>query len=442
MQSRLVRHAQHLTASAVVCLLVGVSTVATAHDVPEDGVEPAGIDTGGLRLHPGAFLHSTYDTNLFYNDEEEEQDNGEQTGAFSIRPGLSFRVVTPDPGVADWTLDARGSWEQYISAADRVLERSGVEATFDTAVRLFPKSLVAVTPHFSYTRTNGPADEALERDFDQHLFTPGLDVEIQPRGGAVFSERLGYDLRVQLYDDIDDLTKFDHRIRSATRWNFLPQTAIHLLLEQHIVTYPEEERDPFLPDRFGEPFSLQLADSYPFRGTIGVQGLILRRLSASLHLGYGYTGYERGPNGHIWLLRTEVGYKFLNGAALTAGYLHNFQDSSFGNFFEYHQGQIRFNGTFLDRFAVDLGTRVQGRLFSPVERANTDETLQRNDIVFEVDVEAGYYFVPGLKLSLAYLLRGNESDFEVVTSAAGIGPIETNADYIKHVVSLVLAYEL
>lgn len=391
-------------------------------------LEPEGINVGGLRMHPGAFLETAYDSNLFYTDEAEDELGGDSINAFSLRPGITFRVLTPDPGVADWRMGTRVSWEQYLDDQDYVLEQSGVEANVNTAVRLWPRGLLAVEPHFDYTRSNGPGDDYAQRRLSQHLIRPGILFELQPYEGKILSQKLGYDVGVRLFDDFESLNRFDHRFIGVTRWNFLPQTAATLELEQHIVTYPngQRERLPGAPE-----VDLVNYDSTPFRGLLGVQGLLFRRVDFSAAMGYGWTGYEAGPNAHVLLGRAELGYRWPNNARLWGGYARNFQDSTFGNFYTYHEGYLRFAGYFIDRIRGEIGTRVLAQDFAPI-----DGFSERDDLIYEADIGASYFFIPGLDVSLNYMLRGNETDFGVV-----VGGLEATSSYIKHVVSLRLAYE-
>ena len=99
------------------------------------GIDPKGIEAGRLRLHPGVFLETTFDSNLFFDDSTD--DPVEPTNALTFRAGPSFRIVTPEPGDVDWSLSSYVSWEQYLNPSEpdsnrvldaEILRKLGLEA--------------------------------------------------------------------------------------------------------------------------------------------------------------------------------------------------------------------------------------------------------------------------------------------------------------------------
>ncbi|MDX9723391.1 MAG: hypothetical protein RBU37_21765 [Myxococcota bacterium] len=408
--------------AAALCLSIGADF---AHAQSSDELQPRGIELGVLRFHPGAFVESTYDSNYFYQDAGETLD-ADFADVLVVKPGISARFELPDPGPTAWTFGARASWEQYLGL-DNEVSTGGAEAHLDTTLTLFRQSLVSLIPKLAYMRVNGPADDFLRRNYNQHTIEPGLELNIQPEGGTVFSQRIGWNLRGRFFDDVDDLNNIDNRFTAATKWNFLPQTAFTLLLEQRIVSYLTAQRTPSASTNF----TLENVNSTPFRVMAGLQGLLLDRLDVTLLGGYGYTFYDGGANEHVPMGRAELGYKFLGDSRISLGWVHDFGDSSFGNYYVFDRFYASFQTHFLHRFSLELSPKVNLQRFAAVAGVG-----ERSDILYDVDASLSYIFVAGLTARLSYMLRGDETDFSTTVDGR-----TTSGAYTKHLVVLNLAYE-
>ena len=389
-------------------------------------VEPLGLRAGSVLLHPGAFVESGYDSNLFYEDPSELAPGESLTTSFVLKPGLSLRAETPAPTVAEWEANVRGTWEQYLSGAERVSNNSGIEVSAATSLLLWPTQTFKMKPNFLYALSNGPADQASNVSLDNHLVSPGIEALIEPEDGKIFGQTFGYQLRLRIFDGISDIDSQNHHLSSITRWSFLPQTAVTLRIEQDILTYSNATRS--LP----APLDLANNGATPFRAQAGLRGLLFNRLNVNLQAGYAYTFYDAGANEHLFIAQGELGYEWTEATRLTFGYIKNFEDSTFGNYFKFHRLYLKFQTEFANRFDASLGGHINFDDFGAIE-----DLSGRSDSVYDVDAALGYTFVPGLTARLAYLLRGNSSDFGSQVGGQPVG----SASYVKHQALLNLAYE-
>jgi len=410
-------------------VLIILVTVAMPQALNGEGVpEAEGIRTGSFRLHPGVFVHGGYDSNWAYRDSADATD----LGVFVVRPGLSFRTAIIDPVATSWNNVLRFGWEQYLG--NRGAEASsGPEVDVSSQAEFMRQGLFKVGVGASYGFVNGPADDFQQRNYTHHLFTPQVEGTLQPEGGSVFNQRIGYALLLRDYTDFASLNSFQHKFWAVTRWSFLPQTALVLRLEQGIVQYPTKVRR--ISEGYDVSFRLENINSTPFRVTGGLSGLIFDRINLTLLGGYGYTFYDEGPNDHLFLASVEAGYMFTNGSKLSLGYVRDFADSTFGNYFTFHRVYLGLMASFLQRFEIGLNAKANFQSFAAVTGVG-----EREDTIIDGEALVSYAFVPGFKAGVTYLLRGNLTDFSTQFTGPE-GPLESRSSYMKHLVTVNLSYE-
>jgi len=264
-------------------LLIGSGfNVAVAQE--DDRAAPGdtvGFNVNGFKLTPRTFVEILYDSNVFNQADTETDDLSD---SLLVIPGAEFNVTTLNPRDVDLQISSMARGEIYTIGEDAVTSQTGFETSLDASAAIGPSNTVVWTPLASYTRNNRPQFAATNESYNENIVGGGLDVDIRPSGGQIFSQRIGYRVDYYTLEQIGDLDRINNTLESTTRWNFLPQTGLLLEIRQSFINYFDENRDTA-----GGATTVNLANvnSTPFRAMIGIAGLMFNRIDFALKLGYG-----------------------------------------------------------------------------------------------------------------------------------------------------------
>lgn len=370
--------------------------------------EPDGIQAGGFVIHPGA------DAGVSFNYENNSEYGSKKDGLVDISAHLKTHLV--DEEIRSWNNEVSLKWRQFWGIGSRNPD-GGINVRIATDADLLKKSIFRISPSASYTYVSEPEDENLRQDYKNHNISAGSAFIIQPGEGAIFSERISYRFNGHLYQDRSDITNFAHRIESMTRWNFLPQTSMALMIDFRITHYLEDSRGSV-----ENSDAYENSNSYPIRIKYSFQGLLLDRLSYALGAGYAYVYYSNSLKEHMFIMNAKLKYEFNENVDISLEYRKDFETVVYGDYYKYHNVMLKFGALWFDHLKTDLDLGYSNFDYRSLD-GNT-----RNDNLFSAQANIYYHFFPGLKLGLEYKLRYNSSDLVV-------------ADYSRHLITLNLGYE-
>lgn len=392
---------QFLTATLV--LLVACMNTATAKPTTP---EPDGIQVGGFILHPGA------DVSVSYDFQTTDRYGTTKDGLVDVGVHLNTKLANEE--TKSWDNKIGVMWEQYWGIGNQD-PQGGINLNISTNADLFKKSFFRIAPSASYTYVTEPEDANLVRDYKNHNVSAGSVFTFQPGEGAIFSERIAYNFVGHFYDDRSDINNMAHRIESLTRWNFLPNTSMSLMVDFRITHFLEDERGN---ERDG---IYENSTSYPVRIKYSLQGLLLARLSYILGAGYSYVYYTNGLKEHMFIMNARIKYEFTDYISLALDYRKDFENVVYGDYYKYHRVGLTFDALWFNHLQTQAELGYGGYDFITNYNA-------RKDNLFSVKGVVNYYIFPGMKLGLEYKLRYNNSDL------AGAG-------YIRHQALFNIGYE-
>lgn len=410
---------------------------------------PGVMLTDSLVVHPGILLEGRYDSNPAYADTGVKGAPYLRiVGHFDISTRSPQRLTDAEGRVARPTVEFRlksaFGYREYFSSNQAIVEQRGLEVDAGLNLKLFPGRVFSfelvddfersvVARDFS-TPLGAGSDVTLKRD----LNIAGARIHVTPGGGRlVFT--LGYNLVFDAYENtgFENLNKLVHEAIFDAKWKLLPKTAIVLEVTQGFVNY--FERDSTSPQH------AQNLDSKPLRVLVGLSGLITARIAAIVRVGYGNGFYDSDSKivgaattkssyssvlGHA-----EVNYMFAPSASIRLGFEHDFQDSTYGNYYTDEHGYLSYDHWVAARFLVHLEGNYRYRQYKGFAIINdfnpglTDLTSLNAHLVnlgFGVDYKIREWIYVGVAYELH--LRG-------VTSTVPLGHEATTAglsDFVRH----------
>jgi hypothetical protein len=403
----------------------------------------AGFGNGRISIHPGLQLEAGFDNNVFFNDQQESVVSAPTLG---VVPSLGFK--TKKGSKVDFELNSKLSYLHFFSDDERVTNHSGF--TFDGMGKIVfnPQGAVALRITDNFTRSNeapnGAGFDSQEEigSYNRVYNNVGASLLIQP-GGKILTLDLGGSFSVYRHNFTTDLNRQTLGVEAVLKWKFLPQTAFTLLFDWDFNSYEVECRSiPFHPDTDGdcipddplpshlEDFlgSLVNVDSKPMRIQGGIAGLLGARVSLVLLGGWGIGFYESGEDFSSFIGRAEFAYEIGPMSRFRLGYMRDFSDSSFTNFFSFHKVYGRYNQQIGRRFELGIEGAFQLREFSTFQgpvlsQVSVDEVLgaqafssdTRVDPLVLAKAEGTVILGDFVTIGARYQLDVNTSDFVQIT---------------------------
>lgn len=416
-----------------------------------------GVGRGSIEAHPGVRLEGGFDSNVFYEDEQEAP-----VSSFNLAVVPSIELKTRRSRQAEVNLDAEVRYLQYFSEDERVVEQSGFWLKGSGSVVFNPRGAVAFRLNDTFQRTQDAPNGAALGSVNRIVNTAGAGLLIQP-GGRRLKVDLGGSFTVYRFGVIEDLNKQSVGLDARISYDFYPKTRAFISANWDFITYEQNQRqlpafDDDLPD-FLQPFegdsTLQNINSQPLRVNAGLEGLIGPRFNLRLQGGFGKGFYDSGDDVNSFLALAEGSYLIGPTSRATLGYERDFTDSTLGNFTIHDKVFTRYNQQFGGRFDFMLEGNFRYVRYAPFEQIVLDQvsvegqpgadafsTTSRRDPIFGVKTEGTLFLGRVFLIGARYQLDVNATDFVMITGiSAQDGQTDENdintggtatAQYIKH----------
>ena len=423
------------------CAALGVSRGAMAQADVTIGYaglpskSPLGTGTGlqvsdSVMLHAGVGAEVGYDSNVFYAD---------KVGVVGspvaiVVPYLEFtnasRTGAPPAGVF-FEIEGSAGFRRYLSDADQVngmgtptgkkaSDQPGFLPTANGILEFSSGQSLSLAFQDFFSRYED-APYVLSVNPSSPLIHYSNDASAQLRwapGGGRIQGVLRYANHFDAFNEQSGFGFADaisHQVSVDLSWKWLPKTALFLNVSQGYVTY--------LNDQSGNSPDTKKVSSYPLHLLAGLRGLITRKTSVNLSVGYANAFYSDGPSpyglaGHLSAnVDLTVSPTLLNSFGL--GYHHDFQNSIVGNYYN------------VDSVTAWAQQQVGGRLFAGVSgryehRAFQFAASSRADNFVQVGAVADYRPKSWGYLGVGYSLLYNQAG----TPTSDTGP--AGATYVKH----------
>lgn len=459
------RLAACLTAGAALALVVPASAqepiapteaVEAPPEATSPGVPNSGLGRGNVAFHPGVKLEGGFDSNVFFEDEQERVLTATLLG---VTP--SIELETREATSVDFKLRAGLTYLHYLSDDQRVSDQSGLTLEAGANATFNPNGAVALKVSDDLRRTNEPTNGASFDSYNRLYNEAAAGLVIQP-GGKLLTVELGGAFALYRYQQIPDLDSQRIGLDAQVSWKFLPKTALKLIVDWDFITYDQADRSIPLRDQdnlpsFLDPFvgdnGEKNVNSQPLRIQGGLAGLMGSRFSVVLLAGFGKGFYDTNPDFTGLIARVEGAYEIGPTSRLRLGYMRDFADSTFSNYFDFHKFYGHYSQQFFGRLDLKLEAAFTLRqyAFNPgpvldevsvdgVPRANAYSTPNRVDPIFLGQLEGTFYFTEFFYVGARYQLDVNGTDFVMITGVRGLedNPDDINvngtatAQFVKH----------
>ena len=321
--------------------------------------EGMGIRAGDFELHPGIAAEAGYDSNYFLRSGDGPEEAVVSVLRFRVTPSVSLSTLGPQrrsavaAGAAPMLTLRSGLWLSYnelVALDSNYSDLVSQQRHFDLGVGLqadiAPQSRIGGDVYGDYVRTAEPSNQIVtDVTFDRGSLRGGAGVTYRP-GGGLFEWRLGYELRVNYFEDVA-YQIYDNYLSSVLtrgRWRFLPRTAILYDAQYSWLRYTNQQS----PENDGEYMQARM----------GLNGLITNRFAFMTLLGW-TSSYFVDRGNHIaqnydgmvgqgelkwFLLPAPTGDSASVGlSAIALGYTRNFSPSYLGSFYIRDRGYGNFN---------------------------------------------------------------------------------------------------
>lgn len=382
---------------------------------------------GGVRMSERTFLHvgfdaeAGYDTNVFYQDSD-------VTGSPLLRltPQIAFTNANRDGEAPDGLFFDAGvflQYREYFSDEGEVKKQRAFNPSAYANVVFSGNQAFSVTIGDSFTRSEdppyGPKMSPITRDHN----IVSVDANVAPGSGRIRGV-VRYTNLLDHYEgrDLRYASLMGHELMLDVSWAWLPRTAVFTQVAQGMITY--FNKDPMKPKY----------DSYPFRATAGVRGLVTDKIAAQVGIGYA-TGFYQGPATNPTGLSNlavaiEGTYRPTVFSTLIAGYRHEFRNSVIGDYYDVDSPYIAAGHIFASRLMTAVFTKYEYRRYAGVRDEVSGVPVARTDHTVQMGVQADYFIQNFFFAGVGYQLRVNGSNTDAATSSM------VGLDYLKQQILL------
>lgn len=340
--------------------------------------EGPGYRAGDLELHPGLGGEIGYDSNWFLRSDKTGAGivNGAPAvpvadgGVFRITPSLSVSTLGPQrntgPAGAPPSVSFRGgiaaTYREFIGVQE-LRDQRNLSGHADARLDILPTRPWSFSVHGLYDRTIQPTVLGNpDLSFNRDTLAVGGDVIATPNSGTL-DWRLGYQVQGALFESSNG-TPFNnvtHSILTKGRWKFRPRTAFLYDASLSFLGYSQSNRAVNA-----------LHDSTPTRARLGMSGLITPRVAFLGMAGWGASFYRPGGDARVSQYDSIIGqaeFKFfptanapggdVSDASLTLssialGYIRDYQNSYFSDFYGSDRGYAKVAYFFAGRALISL----------------------------------------------------------------------------------------
>jgi len=380
--------------------------------------EGPGIVAGDLLLHLDAFANGSFDNNVFYEDDSEDPQSSPV-----LRAGAGLGLENRSPNKVAVEAGADVSYRHYLGSDNELEARNTIDRFALKGIAAFlPRAPITVELHEELGFRDNPAFDDTEFGFRMLDNSLGLDVRFRPGDNPdnrPFEMLLGY--RWQLVDFVGDdanglnatvAEKAAHHVRFLTKWRFLPKTALLAEVSWSAIDYGEP-LDITLVGAGGQVSSAAAdRDSRPLAVSFGIKGLVTRRVSTTLKVGYRNSFHNEGSSFSSVIGTAELTYAIEPTIRATLGYNRDGRDNAFSNFYILNQAYGTADFYFLDRFSLGGRVGFDHYAFSEDAGGLVRPEGQRTDPVLRGSVFAGFSPRDWMTVRLELASQQNLSEFE------------------------------
>jgi hypothetical protein len=389
-------------------------------------VEGRGIKLGEqMVLHLGLAADIRYDSNVFY-----ETTNTTQAAVLRLSPALEL-ATRPSargggaPHKVDFRFYAGMDYSEYLTPDPAVSRHRTFSVLGGAELVILPGFKFTTTIFDNFTRTSQPPYSRLDYNIDRDINELGIRFSWKPGGGRLQLD-LSYVFGLDYFEvrGLQDLNRFYHRIDLRAMWKFFPKTAVFIEAQEMPITYWG-----------GGPGVLNHPNSFPFRITAGLVGLITTKLTLRLWIGYGGGFYVTGPSPHTAVAGVDLAWRPTVFSSGVIGYKHDFADSVLGSYYDLDTAYIGWT-QIIWRFIASVRLQYSNLRYSGIQPGSSLASPDRTDNFLNFGVNVFIKFKDWVRLGVGYDLTYNQTDAMLNNGAAGLVPL----NYTKHEVWLRLAF--
>jgi hypothetical protein len=224
----------------------------------------------------------------------------------------------------------------------------GIQTVLDLVV--YPRRTWSFILRDTYTRTIDPGNNAAPENYNRDYNDAEIGVRWAPGGGALELNLLAgfafnfYETGGMVSRSGDFLSP---RVDLQGRWRFFPNTALTF----------QTTFAPVIKDNGGRDVSnMAISSSYPIRSWVGMNGQWTPIIATQLRVGYGAGLYDLGEDFESVIAQAEIDFIIGPNGRLKLGFIRDFVDSYFSNFYVRNEGYLGWDHLFGGVFLV--GTKV------------------------------------------------------------------------------------
>lgn len=390
------------------------------------GQADRGLRSGEFILTPSFGLDLHFDTNVF-NGNEKEQGNEPQS-ATSLRLSPRLGLTNGTDSDIQFAFNAVGDARAYVSDNNAVGELTNFGGSADLGVTFFRRRAISLTISDNFARTlqanNWETTETLNRVGNaigaRIAFHPGEIPERRPLEIA-----LGGSYVIDRFDDFTSGDSSTIRSRLSGSWRFLPMTAVLL-----------DARWDFR-DYVSVSGAGLTANSTPWRVSAGLAGAITQTISFRATAGWGMSLHDTTNDastfsGYI----ADIGllYRPSTLTMLSIGYVHDFQDSFYGNFYEYHRAVANLQQGFGSIMTATAWFSFNYATFGEFTNLPAGVLItqrERRDYMLRGGIRANFDVSRLIGINVGYRFRGVITNFQVQADDASARILDAGA-YTAH----------
>ena len=402
----------------------GLAALAGNLPTRNPGISDGGIRIGeGGRLHLGIGADVGYDTNVFYQ--------GAQAAISSpllrVVPyvDLNNQMVSGGPNLA-YSLGATLQYRHYLAGEDRITSasvRDTISPTLTGAVDFGQQQRFGVGLFETFSRVEEAPYVSTGGAIVRRANLASVQLRLTPGGGRI-QGLARYNNRYDYFETVAyrAASSLSQDVYLEVSWRLFPKTALFAGAQQTYVHYLDAQQT-------NAPINSTRHDSYPFRATTGLRGLITEKLVAALTVGYGKAFYSSGPSpSGLGLANAKLGltYSPTQFSFISLDFQHEFQNSIIGNYFDLDAASLGIRQAFADRIVARAFVRLEHRSYSaPLDGVAGD---RRVDNALSAGAEADYHLKSWAYAGVAYTALRNTSNAAYRDGLTGT--VQT-ADYVK-----------
>lgn len=371
-----------------------------------------GLKAGEFIIKPILQIEGKYDTNLFREDYRETPNS---TPMLRILPG--FSILNPRSNLLKFRFSGIGEIRQYISDNPNIKEQSRIGGVGDLTFEIIPKYHIGFKIYDKFKRELQTRNYSSVDNYDKIINKAGALLSLVPGRGALKID-FEYAFNFDMFDDFDWGNYYYHEGKFLTSWKIFPKTLFFIESIFRLYNYKKTGGD------------LQNYNSKPLRIYGGMNGYITKKLSLFWKGGYANSFYEKGTNFEGFVGEFSVGFKPSFTTIFSAGYIRNFEDSYFANYYTTHSAYAKVQQQLFRKLNFEIKFKydyVEYSTFNPSVQNVTFSTTNRKDHGINAEALLEFSIARFIGIFAGYRLDIISTDFYTITSG-----IPDYGGYKKH----------